>query len=125
MSEYVVLDESSNETEWQVNVRKEVERMESSLDFSTENEIEEVDIRYELDHFSMRKAPGCDRMTVRMVKEGWSWIREDIHWIFNDSIRSGYFPNRWKVGELNMLPKGGDKDPTRSVHGGQFACCPC
>lgn len=68
-------------------------------------------VAYVLDRTNIRKAPGADRITGRMLRElpraGILWLTR----IYNASLRLGTFPTLWKNARVIMLPKVG-KDPT-------------
>ena len=68
-------------------------------------------VAYVLDHLNVKKAPGADRITGRILRE---LPRSGILWltrIFNASLRHGTFSSAWKNAKVIMLPKPG-KNPS-------------
>lgn len=63
-----------------------------------------------------RKSPGLDGITGAMLKCGWTALAEYIRKLFNQCMREGYFPNKWKEADVIILLKSGDrvKDNPRS-----------
>lgn len=66
-------------------------------------------VAYVLDRLNIKKAPGPDRITGRMLRE---LPRSGILWltrIFNAMVRLGTFPEAWKSAKIIMLQKPGKK----------------
>lgn len=68
-------------------------------------------VAHVLDQLNVRKAPGADRITSRMLRElprvGILWLTR----IYNAILRIGIFPLSWKNAKVIMLHKAG-KDST-------------
>lgn len=59
-----------------------------------------------------KKAPGFDLITGKMVQElPAAGVKLFLH-IINASIKMGYFPKKWKIAQIVMIPKPG-KDETQ------------
>lgn len=56
-----------------------------------------------------KKAPGFDLITGKLLKKLPEKGLKCILYIFNASLRLGYFPIAWKVAQIIMLPKPGKK----------------
>lgn len=59
-----------------------------------------------------KKAPGHDLITGKMIKELPDRCIKYITYIFNAIMRCGYFPQKWKISQIIMIPKPG-KDETQ------------
>jgi ribonuclease HI len=57
-------------------------------------------------------SPGTDRVTVRLLKSCWNYIKYAIHGLFSRCLALNYFPQSWKLAEVAMIPKVGKKDKT-------------
>lgn len=57
------------------------------------------------------KRPGYDQVTGRMVKELPQIAVRHLLYTFNCILRTGYYPEMWKLSQIIMVPKPG-KDPT-------------
>jgi ribonuclease HI len=55
-------------------------------------------------------SPGTDRVTVRLLKACWEWIKKPLHGLYNRCLALSYFPQGWKFAEVAMQPKVGKKD---------------
>lgn len=65
-----------------------------------------------LNDLNVKKSPGPDKVTARMLKELPLIAQYFILYIYNSMLRLGYFPDSWKYSEIIMIPKPG-KDPTQ------------
>ena len=52
--------------------------------------------------FNPSKAQGCDEISVRMIKQSDSALIYPLKLIFTNSIRTGVFPDIWKL--ANVVP---------------------
>lgn len=57
-------------------------------------------------------SPGTDRVTVRLLKACWMFVKDAIHGLYSKCLALSYFPDCWKLAEVAMLPKIGKKDKT-------------
>lgn len=57
----------------------------------------------------MKKAPGADRISNKMLKEIARVNPEPLVWILNRCLEAGVFPTVWRHGVLRVIPKGGTK----------------
>ena len=56
------------------------------------------------------KAPGVDKISPRLIKDGLLEILSPITRIINDSLASGVFPEGWKQADVTHIPKEGDHE---------------
>ena len=52
------------------------------------------------------KAPGVDKISARVIKDGLPEILSPITRIINDSLASGVFPEGWKQSEVTHSKRG-------------------
>ena len=57
-------------------------------------------------------SPGADRVTVRLLKYCWEYIKDLIHGLFTRCLALNCFPQPWKLAEVAMVPKVGKRDKT-------------
>jgi hypothetical protein len=57
-------------------------------------------------------SPGTDRVTVRLLKACWVYIKYTVYSLFSCCLVLNYFPQSWKLAEVAILPKVGKKDKT-------------
>ncbi|KAI4813528.1 hypothetical protein E4T44_10710 [Aureobasidium sp. EXF-8845] len=58
------------------------------------------------------KAAGSDGLTIRVWKEVWSILQQQIHTLFTTSLGQGKLPMQWKVAKIVPLKKGNKDDYT-------------
>lgn len=61
--------------------------------------------------FKPGKAPGMDRIEVRILQRAWPLVFPWYHNIVVKCFELGVFPSSWKVGRVCILKKSGDRDP--------------
>ncbi|KAL0107445.1 hypothetical protein PUN28_015783 [Cardiocondyla obscurior] len=59
---------------------------------------------------NLKKAPGYELITVRILKELSQKAINFITYLFNAAIRLKYFPLSWKVAQITMIPKPGKSE---------------
>ena len=57
-------------------------------------------------------SPGVDRVTVRLLKSCWGYIRHTVWALYQRCLALSYFPTQWKLAEVAMIPKVEKKDKT-------------
>ncbi len=53
------------------------------------------------------KAPGSDNISAHVLKNCATSLTEELTELFNLSIRTGYFPYKWKIHKIRPIPKKG------------------
>lgn len=61
---------------------------------------------------NIKKAPGMDQITGQMLKKLPENCIKFIVYVFNAIMRTGYYPQKWKISQIIMIPKPG-KEPTQ------------
>jgi hypothetical protein len=82
---------------------KEPPQITQPIKFLTPKEIQNI-MQADL---NLRKAPGYDLITRRILKEMPRKGIVHLTTICNAIIRTGYFPVQWKVAQITMIPKPG------------------
>ena len=59
---------------------------------------------------NLTKSSAIDGMSTMVIKDVFLAIPEQIAYLFNTSIDRRVVPNKWKIGTIVPLPKGGDKN---------------
>ena len=59
-------------------------------------------------NIKMFKSSGMDNISSRLIKDTILAIPEQITYLFNASIKTGMFPDSWKMGRVTPIPKNGD-----------------
>lgn len=63
------------------------------------------------------KSPGPDGITARLLKEFSSEVSDSVTSMFNQSLTSGVFPEKWKDSNLTPVFKSGQKDVITNYRG--------
>jgi ribonuclease HI len=58
------------------------------------------------------KAAGSDGLTIRVWREVWPVLQQQIHALFTTSLRQGKLPAHWKLAKIVPLKKGNKDDYT-------------
>lgn len=67
-----------------------------------------TDILCELDHLSNSTCPGPDNISILLFKQCKFVLAVPLLYLFNLPLKSGIFPNRWKLSYVTPVFKGGD-----------------
>ena len=72
--------------------------------------VDSDDIQNIINSMPTNKAPGHDKISVRVIKDSLPVILPSITSIFNTSLLTGQFPRAWKKAEVVTVPKDGDRE---------------
>lgn len=81
------------------------------LDFIT---INEVDVLFKLNKLNGREGSGPDGLHPLILKKCCSAISRPLTLLFNESLSSGIFPNKWKVAHISPIHKSGKKSDIKN-----------
>ena len=56
------------------------------------------------------KSSGIDELSSRLCKDAFMVLGRQLVHLFNCSLSTGIFPNKWKIGKIIPLFKGGDRE---------------
>lgn len=102
-------DDTTNENLIQKRIREEIKvPPEGNSELFTNKELHMV-----INKMKNRKAPGPDNFDLQIIKSALKIIETDLLEIYNECLRQGVFPNRWKVGKIVAIRKG-QKDETKT-----------
>ena len=78
----------------------------SIAEFNTN--LEEVDLLCK--EINPMKSSGIDELSAKLCKDAFLVLGQQLVHLFNSSLLSGIFPNKWKVGKIIPIFKGGDRE---------------
>jgi hypothetical protein len=81
-------------------------KLHQTLTFTSPKEIKEV-----IKSLGLKKTPGLDQVTPKILKELPQKGIVLLTYIFNGIIRTSYWPNQFKISQIITIVKPG-KDPT-------------
>ena len=67
-------------------------------------------VEYVVKSMPDNKAPGIDKIPIRVIKDCLPVISPWITSIINNSLANNIFPNTWKIAEVTPIPKEGDHE---------------
>ena len=59
---------------------------------------------------NIMKSSGIDLLSARLCKDAFLVLEQQMVHIFNSSLATGTFPDKWKIGKIIPLFKGGDRE---------------
>ena len=80
--------------------------VESSFHFSR---ISVQEVLSALNQLNLRKSPGLDGISVKLLKDTSDVIAQPLANIFNLSLQTGIFPDDWKIAKISPVFKEGNK----------------
>ena len=70
------------------------------------------------------KAPGIDRIPIRVIKDSLGSILPVLTSVINTSIASNMFPTQWKLAEVTPIPKDTDYIYEQASNSGPISLLP-
>jgi hypothetical protein len=100
--DYLYKEDTGDEQPHHKTIRKAVEEP-----LSTEDDVEFTpgEIKHTIDSFSQKKAPGIDGITGGIYQCMFNMIPRTITSMYNQCLKLGIFPKRWKIAKLILAPK--------------------
>jgi hypothetical protein len=74
------------------------------------NEVIEEEVKQIITRMPLGKAPGSDKIPLKVIKDCLSAILTPLTSIINASITSQVYPSLWKKAEVVPIPKANDSD---------------
>lgn len=102
-------DDPGVDTPWQSEVRRRATEDAVGRDVEAFTDGELTRALYSM---ALRKAPGADGLSVEIYRRSWCRVRDQLLRIMNAMLRVEAFPSLWKRGDLRILLKASDKDPS-------------
>lgn len=75
-----------------------------------------------MEQLNICKSCGPDNVTSLLLKECANSISSPLCTLFNKQLRSGCFPKMWKVANLVLVFKSGDKEMVENYRGISLLC---
>ena len=100
-------DGPQNDTDQQKEDRRQTEQPIDTADYKefTQNEVRQV-----LEGFKDKKAPGPNGITNEIVKIVFKAIPKTMTQMYNECLRTGHFPEKWKEAKFLMIVKPGREE---------------
>jgi retron-type reverse transcriptase len=105
--------EEEEETYYHKQIRKMVEE---TIDTRDDKEFTQGEIKQTIESFNGKKTPGIDGITRGIYLRTFNNFPRLITEIYNQYLKRGCFPRRWKVAKIIPIPKPGkenSKDPSK------------
>lgn len=88
-------------------------RMEEVVNGEMDEEFGWEEIRRAVRVMKNGKAPGMDGIKNETLRHVWRAVPEYVKSVFDACLRVGEYPEEWKQARVVVLPKGGNKDPSK------------
>jgi len=106
-------DIEEEESYYHKQIRKTVEE---PIDTRDDTEFTQGEIKQTIESFNGKKAPGIDGITSGIYLRAFNTLPRLITEIYNQCLKRGCFPRRWKVAKIIPITKPGkenSKDPSK------------
>ena len=113
MLDHIITEDREEETSYHKNIRKMIEEPTTTCD---DEEFTQEEIKQMIESFSDKKAPEIDGVTRGIYLRTFNKFPRIVTTIYNECLRRGCFPRRWKVAILIPVTKPGKKnckDPSK------------
>ena len=113
MNHFIPEDIEEEESYYHKQIRKMVEE---PIDTRDDIEFTQGEIKQTIESFNGKKAPGIDGITSGIYLRTFNNLPRLITEIYNQCLKRGCFPRRWKVAKIIPIPKPGkenSKDPSK------------
>ena len=99
-----LIDKAINEKSQLFSTLKE-NKVEDGDDSILLRDISIQEIKLQLDRTKGRSAPGADGIKYTIIKKCPEIVFENLKTMYNQCLKIGYFPSKWKEAQGIMLPK--------------------
>jgi hypothetical protein len=100
-------DDPQNDTDQQKEVRRQTDQ---TINMADDKEFTQDEVRQILEGFKDKKAPRPNGITNEIVKIVFKAIPKTMTQMYNECLRTGHFPEKWKVAKVLMITKLGRKE---------------
>ena len=100
-------DDPQKDTDQQKEVRRQTEQPINTAD---DKEFTQDEVRQVLEGFKDKKAPGPNGITNEIVKIAFKAIPKTMAQLYNECLRTGHFPEKWKIAKVLMIVKPGREE---------------
>jgi len=105
-------DDPQKDTDQQKEVRRQTEQ---TINTADDKEFAQDEVRQVLEGFKDKKAPRPNGITNEIVKIVFKATSKTMTQLYNECLRTGHFPEKWKIAKVLMIVKPGreeDSDPS-------------
>ena len=95
-------DDRGNDSDHHARIRESAREAEGGSD---DLPITAAEINRAINRMNPKKAPGRDGLTADIIKKAFQAHPEALINIFNDCLRTGTFPDIWKIQTVKLIPK--------------------
>jgi hypothetical protein len=107
MLENLLTEGREEETLQHKNIRKNLEQ---AINTSEDEEFSREEIKYTIDSFNQKKAPGIDGITGRIYQRTFNIFPRAITALYNQCLKRGCFPKSWKTAKIIATIKPGKEN---------------
>jgi hypothetical protein len=100
--------EEEEETFYHKNIRKMIEEAIQTCDI----EFTQGDIKQTIESFNRKNAPGSDGITSGIYLRAFNKFPRVVKAIYNQCLKRGCFPRRWKIAKIIPITKPGKENST-------------
>jgi len=100
-------DDPHKDTDQQKEVRRQTEQPINTAD---DKEFTQDGVRQVLEGLKDKKARGLNRITNEIVKFVFEAIPKTMTQLYNECLRTGHFPEKWKIAKVLMIAKPGREE---------------
>ncbi|CAK1593607.1 unnamed protein product [Parnassius mnemosyne] len=106
-------DSVDTDTEEQVNLRNSVQELTRKLENNTLKTVQPfttAEIEHVFHNMNPKKAPGGDSLTSDICQAAYENDPEIALSLINQCLKLGYFPTKWKIATIKIIPKPNKED---------------
>ena len=107
--DYLFEEDNVEENTHQKTIRKEVEE---PIKTSDDVKFSREEIKQVIESFNDKKAPGIDRITAGIYLRTFNIFPRLVTAIYNQCLKRGCFPKRWKIAKIIPITKPGKESGT-------------
>jgi hypothetical protein len=83
------------------------------IDTADDKKFTQNEVRQVLEGFKDKKVPGPHGITNEIVKIVFKAIPKTMTQLYNECLRTGYFPEKWKIAKVLVIDRREKKPQTR------------
>ena len=97
--DYLLTEDNGDDNPHHKNIRRAIEE---PIHTDDDAEFTQEEIKSTIESFNYKKAPGLDGITGEIYHRMFNMFRRTITTIYNQCLKQGCFPKRWKI--ANVIP---------------------
>jgi ribonuclease HI len=108
MAEHLIpKDEDKDDTDYHKQIRKQVKE---SIQTAEDREYTIEEVKNAIAELKHKKAPGEDTITAEIYKRVYKQFPKSIYTLYNECLRRGQFPRKWKKVKIVPITKPGKEN---------------